>query len=286
MEDIIADFLSWPPSTVNIISAGICGLASAIIGSLLSYPIKRVFKADRTAKVVFFISLFILFPNFNANFVPALEKIGSPNLLMKEVEKNGAVQIIFRYHPEAEKEMKTSVRSIIQALPSYRSGIMTKEAILELKTAIAQIISKYFMQHLAFASDEAVYSFIFFQKSLANIVRRQPDLCVKFINGAVEHLTKEDNLDALNVMTMVLESSITNPSPPPSNVNPEQITQALTNIYTQNGYPLDDLVKLGQLSSLPNKEACEIGIRFEDTLLSLPPKNAAYIFKSLLILSN
>lgn len=88
-----------------------------------------------------------------------------------------------------------------------------------------------------------------------------------------------------NARADIIETSVTQPSPPPTNVLVDAIGNVLRKAYQANGFDVGELTKLDDVGALPAREGCSVAYHFLVVLNSLTPKDEATVYKGLLSLS-
>ena len=104
-------------------------------------------------------------------------------------------------------------------------------------------------------------------------------------NAPVDKLSPELLNEKLNARADVIETSVTQPSPPTTTVTVDALGKILVRAYQNNGFNVGEISKVDDVGSLPSKEGCDIGYHFLSAIASLDPKEAATVYKGLLILS-
>jgi hypothetical protein len=195
------------------------------------------------------------------------------------IRQSPIFSVISKYHPDAEAE-------IAQKLKEVRAGPNPGLAARAVGAAIAD---KYVNLHMPVASDEAIRNLLLAEVAIIRSVRTQPDACVALYLGTANAPAEKLSPELLNAKAKaradIIESSVTQPSPPPTGVTVDALAKILARAYQANGFNIGETSKLDDVGSLPAKEGCDIGYHFLTAVASLQPKEAAKLYKGLLALS-
>lgn len=277
MEDFWIELFSLPSFVVYGIFGGVGGAIGTLVGSALGrlFKIKWLTWASQ-------ILCFVLAIQLPKLIVPGLEKETAVAEAMQNFKSNRLYAIIFRQHPEAELEMK---QNLALAINKFNSG----ESYSVAQDLTNKLVAKYFAQHINSTSDVSIYNVLKENAQAIQKFNSNPELCVnyylgnpKFKKGEIddELISKETDLKA-----DVIESSINNPSPLSTPGTLEDLSKILVGSYVSNGFDVSEMGKLEQLTTLPPVQGCKIATDFTIALASLDSKRAAYVFKSLMLLS-
>jgi hypothetical protein len=186
--------------------------------------------------------------------------------------------VILKYHPDAEAET-------VQKLKEVGGGPNAGPAARAIGAAISD---KYVNLHMLVASDEAIRNLLLSEAAIIRSVRSQPDDCVALYLGTANAPIDKVPLELLNAKVKaradIIETSVAQPSPPQTGVTADALGKILARAYQSNGFNIGEISKLDDVGSLPAKEGCDIGYHFLTALASLQPKEAATVYKGLLVL--
>lgn len=277
MEQVIAEFISLPQPVIY----AIFGALGGITGTLLGILFEKLFKTDRATKLIAIVCVLVSI-QLVRHTLPTMQKSFGHIVVMKELKKTRLFQVIFRLHPEAEAEMQSKMKDILANVSDDQIG-------LSAQAASAQIVDRYLTKYLPSASSEAIYKLILRQLEVMKQFKSKPSLCMNYYLGQPQ-FKKDDLTPAFleiesNVKADVIESAISTPSPLLQGANVNEIAEEIAYGYVQKGYPVDDLSKMDQIDKLPADQGCDIAIKFADVLTAMPADRSAYVFKSLLRLS-
>ncbi len=282
MDNLIADFLSLP----NILIYGIFGAIGGALGSLIGYALSKIFKKDKLSDKLsggITIVCIILAIQFTNHFVPEFKNKTAPAKIMSELKEQRLFSVIFRLHPEAEEEFKEKMINIMENIPS-------DQVFFSAQAASAELVTMYLNMHMISASEEMTYKQIQREAKIIDSFKNKPQLCVSYYLGSPK-FTKDDISEEFlneesNLKADLIESSVKNPSMPPKAASTDEIINIIAESYQKNGYDLQGLEKLGQITSLTPEEGCKIATDFSKALASMEQKQSSYVFKNLLYISN
>jgi hypothetical protein len=272
MNDLADWFLSLPSFAV----VGIVGAVAGAIGALLGAGAQKLFgqnKAWRIIPVIFVVGSVQLTSN---KLLPALQQDAAVRVMMKQ---SPIFSVILKYHPDAEAET-------VQKLTEVRAGPNSGQAARAVGAAIAD---KYVNLHMPVASDEAIRNLLLSEAAIIRSVRSQPDDCVALYLGTANAPLDKVSPELVDAQGKaradIIETSVRQPSPPPTGVTVDALGKILARAYQSNGFNIGETSKLDDVGSLPAKEGCDIGYHFLTALASLQPKEAATVYKGILALS-
>lgn len=104
-------------------------------------------------------------------------------------------------------------------------------------------------------------------------------------NAPVEKVSKELLEARINARANVIQTAVTQPSPPLTPVTVDALGRILVREYQAKGFDVYEISKLEKVGSLPSKEGCEVGYHFPSAMASLDPKEASTVYKGLLVLA-
>ena len=104
-------------------------------------------------------------------------------------------------------------------------------------------------------------------------------------NAPLDELSPEILEAKIKARADIIETSATRPSPPPTGVTPDALGKTLVRAYQNNGFNLAEISKLESLGSLPSKQGCDVGYHFLTALASLDAKEAATVYKGLMVMN-
>jgi hypothetical protein len=272
------DFFAWALSLPSFVIVGVVGGVAGAIGALLGAAAQKLFgqnKAWRIIPVIFVVASIQL---TTQSLLPSLQQDASVRLMMTQ---SPVFSVILKYHPDAEAEMKQKLKEVMSG-PSTGKG----DAARAVGAAVAD---KYVNLHMLVASDEAIRNLLLSEVAILRSVRSQPDDCVAIYlgnaNASVDKLSSELLNAKGKARADIIETSVTQPSPPPAGITGDALAKILVRAYQNNGFNVGEIAKVDEIGSLPSKEGCDIGYHFLSALASLDPKEAATVYKGLLALS-
>lgn len=278
MEYITTHLVSLPNVALYMIFGALAGAIGGLLGSVLS----RIFKKEALTGLVAMVCVIVSVQVLN-QILPDLKSDSTSDAVMEELKKQKIFTAIFRFHPEAEAELRSKMTSVV-------SGTSSEQAFYEAQAASAEVVSKYIERHLATASDQATYDLLKRNAFVMAGFQDRPNLCVSYYLGrpnfSREDLTPEFIAEESNVKANVVESSGLNPSPTLEAAGIDEIVEVIAKEYQRRGYDLQGLTKIEQVASLPPAEGCKIALDFSRALASLDMKQASHVFKSLLYIAN
>jgi hypothetical protein len=275
------DLFGWALSLPNFAIVGIVGAAGGAIGALLGAGAQKLFglnKAWRIIPVIFVVGSVQL---TDKTLLPLLQKEAGPYEAIRVMKQSPIVNVIFKYHPDAEAETAQKLKELASG-PSANRGASAR--------AIgAALADKYVNLHVLMASDDAVRNMLVSEEAILSSVRSQPDACVALYlgnaNAPIEKVAPELLNTKVNARANIIETSVTQPSPPLTTVAVEALGKILARVYQAKGYNLDEISKLEDVGALPPKDGCGVAYHFTSAMASLDAKEAATVYKGLLVLA-
>jgi hypothetical protein len=83
-----------------------------------------------------------------------------------------------------------------------------------------------------------------------------------------------------------METAVNNPTVPTKPSKIDDVAAPLIQEYHKLSYSLDDLSKIGLISTLPPSDGCRIATSFSNALAALDERQASYVFKNLMLLGS
>jgi len=289
MEEFFVDLLLSDDRLKGAILGAILGSIAAVLGGGVGELLTKIFKKEKITLFIIIIFIFISLqiPHLIKPYV--LEKYGKTykeNLIsenvVSELKKNRLYNVIFRIHPEAEKELSDKLQDIIFKTPErdvmYLSQLVSSE-----------IVAKYYQKHLPAASNENTHKLLERNVKFLRMFQNKPELCVSYYMGQPKFRPEDLPLGFIeeesDFKADIIESAIRSPSVPPKAGGIEEILEVIIRAYQEKGYALENIEKLDYLMQIPADEACDVAIEFSDVLASFDMKQGAFVFKNLLYLA-
>jgi hypothetical protein len=272
------DLFDWAVALPSVVVAGIVGAIGGAIGALLGAAAQRLFgenKAWRIVTIIFAVGSFQLTTH---SVLPSLQQDAVVRTVVKQ---SPILSVIVRYHPDAEAEFAQKMKEVMSG-PSANKGAAAR-------AVGAAFAEKYVNMHMLVASDEAIRNLLLSEVAMLRSVRSQPDDCVAFYlrnaNAPADKLSPEVLNAKAKARADIIETSVTQPSLPPTGVTVDALGKILVRAYQNNGFNVGEIAKVDDVASLPSKDGCDIAYHFLSALASLDPKQAATVYKGLLILT-
>ena len=262
------------------LAAIVAGIA-AWLGGLLGAVAQKLFGPSKAWSIIPIIFGVGSIPITNNTLVPMLQQEAGPYEAIRVMKRSPLVDVIFKYHPDAEADTAQKLKDIMTGPSSGRGA-----AARAIGTALAD---KYVNMHILMASDDAVRNLLVVEEAIVGSARPQPEACVALYlgsaNAPVEKVSKELLEARINARANVIQTAVTQPSPPLTPVTADALGRILVREYQAKGFDVYEISKLEKVGSLPSKEGCEVGYHFLSAMASLDPKEASTVYKGLLVLA-
>jgi hypothetical protein len=277
----MSDFSAWLLSLPSIVLYAICGAIGGAIGALLGSAAESLFgpsKAWRVIPIIYFVASVQVTTKL---VLPSLQNEAAPYEAIREMKQSRLFNAIFKYHPDAETETIEKLKQIISD-PSDNRGASARA----IGAALAE---KYVNLHILMASDDAIRNLLQSEVAIISSVRTQPDACVALYLGSatapIEKLAPELLTTKLNARAEIIETSVSQPSPPLTSVTAEAMAKIMLRAYQPNGFDFNEVTKLSDIGgSMSAKEGCPIAYHFLFAMASLSAKEEAIVYKGLMSL--
>jgi hypothetical protein len=275
------DLFAWALSLPNFALVGIAGGIGGAIGALLAAAVQKLFGLKKAWGIIPIIFVVGAVQLTNKTLLPLLQKEAGPYEAIRVMKQSPIFNVIFKYHPDAEAETAQKLKELASG-PGTNRGASAR--------AIgAALADKYVNMHVLMASDDAVRNMLVSEEAILRSVRSQPDACVALylgnINAPVEKVAPELLNAKVNARANVIETSVTQPSPPLTAITVDALGKILARVYQAKGFNIGEISKLEDVSALPPKEGCEVAYHFTSAMAALDPKEAATVYKGLLVLA-
>lgn len=259
------------------LAAIVAGIATWL-GGLLA---QKLFGPGKARSIIPIILGVGSIPLTNNTLVPMLQQEAGPYEAIRVMKRSPLFEVIFKYHPDAEADTAQKFKDIMSGPSEGRGGAA--------RTIGAALADKYVNMHILMASDDAVRTLLVAEEAIVGSARSQPDACVALYlgsaNAPIGKVSKE-LLDAkINARANIIQTAVTQPSPPLTPVTVDALGKILARGYQAKGFDVSEISKLESVGSLPSKEGCEVGYHFLSAMASLDPKEASTVYKGLLILA-
>lgn len=191
--------------------------------------------------------------------------------------------LLFQASPQAEAKLREEITRIIQDTPPGNARAAAGRAAV-------QMIKDTYNTHALYGSDEATIRANEYRLRVLTALKQNPAACVDYYFG---RLTSSDDVVGADlirgeseVRADVLESALTDPSPPPYPLDEEKLYGLLFGAYAASGFDQGDLDLLEETvtSGRSDAAACEVVIREVQAILTLDPGDAGYVFKGMRLL--
>jgi hypothetical protein len=272
------DLFDWALSLPSVVIAGIVGAIGGAIGALLGAAAQRLFGQNKVWRIVPIIFAVVSFQLISQSLLPSLQQDAAVRTMIKQ---SPIFSVIVKYHPDAEAETAQKMKEVMSG-PSADKGAAAR-------AVGAAIADKYVNLAMLAASDEAIRNLLLSEVAMLRSVKSQPDDCMALYlgkaNAPVDKLSPEVLNAKAKARADIIETSVTQPSPPPTGVTVDALGKILVSAYQNNGFNVGEIAKVDDVASLPSKEGCDIGYHFLSAIASLDPKQAATVYKGLLVLA-
>ena len=261
------------------ITAGIIGLIALIFrvrGRELGTG-QLVALAIPVALAVFFVRHRLPFSG------PAGPAVSSEELTQQMLKESPALELLTREHPEVRAGMVQMLDSVIA------SGASRREAFTAGMTWGRSVLSPYFRQYLAVASDESLVAFGKASTDLLEGLRKTPDACMDYLFGpngrTVSRVSEKDQARLGKVMEQVIRSGIDSPHDKMPPDQARKTVQSLTATLIQK-WGTSCAAALEQFSN-PVKareepgQSCNVAYQLYRYVVTLPPDEAAATLRAL-----
>jgi hypothetical protein len=272
MESAIAYLVSLP----NLLIDAVATALGAVFGGIVCKPIKS---RKLRGLVAFACAIAALF-----SAEPLVNVLRDKYAYVTEVNNYKNTRLfstLFKYHPEAEQQLKLSIKKILSSTPLDYIGAAEGKA-------LAKIVTKYLNQDVGNASDASIYDFLKYKLKALNMLKEQPEICAGVFAGALNHLVipevvAETILRIGDAEAEIIESSATSPSPLATKFRIEEIRAILGSMYASKEYPAGDLDQIDNVLSISAEDGCRVAINFTDSIVSLGETEGPHVFKSLIL---
>lgn len=202
--------------------------------------------------------------------------------MVRELEqKEHLFAVLFRLHPEARTELAAKIQALLNGpLEQQRVGA---------QNASAEIVGRYFQQHLLAASDRSIHDLLLHTLDVMQKLKAdRPELCVAYHLGRTNtpidfwpgFVETESNMRA-----QIIESAVANPSPASRATSVDEIIPLLVAGFDAKKYPREALAQVPDVESLPPSQGCAVAMMFTDVLASMAADQGSYVFKNLLYMA-
>jgi hypothetical protein len=279
MESAIAYLISLP----NLLIDAVATALGAVFGGIVCKPIKSRELQGLVGLACAIAALFAAEPLVNVLRYKYAYVTEVNSLKDMAIKNTRFLSTLFKYHPDAEQQLKLSFKKILASTPP--DYIVAAEG-----GALGKIVVQYLDQDIGNASDASIYNFLKYKLKALNMLKEQPEICAAFFAGALNHHTIP-NVVAETIYRMadaeadIIESSVNSPSPPATVIRIEEIRATLGAVYASKEYPAGDLDKIDYVLSIPAEDGCRVAINFSDSIVSLGETRGAHVFKSLIFKS-
>jgi hypothetical protein len=275
VNEALQAFLSLP----DWLTYAIIGAAGGAVGALLGQAIARAFKISKAVPIAGLITGIIAIQLANI-YLPKIGASVVVDTTMSDLSQRRLYRTLFRFHPEAEPELRARMTAIIESAPE-------DEIFLQVQAASAELVDKYLTMDLPSLPDAMMHKLLLRQVEVMQQFQGKPASCVAYYLGkpkfergelAPEFIEIESNLKA-----DAFEGAAANPTKLTKPADEADLGEELALAYVARGYPVEDLEKLGSVEALPAEEGCRLALQFVDAITALGPAQSAYLFKNLLL---
>jgi hypothetical protein len=275
MDFVVESLSKWP---APLVTALFCG-AGGLLGSLVVATISRIVPLNKTvaaAIVTGFVVLGLKIPDVTIFKARSADPV---RYALDEMKKIHFFEVLFRAHPEAEALYRDELKKL--AVDDFDEAKQS-----QLRVFSTKLSSKYVNAHLLISSDQMLFKYLKSNLMTIESFRTRPDVCFAYYkaNGQVPPTAATPKLmeDDLNLKADIIESSLSNPSPPREPVSQEEITRLYIEAYKTSGADIRDLPKITGSAEISPEEGCRIAIEAYKAVVSLGEQKGARLFRGLL----
>jgi len=270
MNEIPLFVTSMPPLLVYVVAGSIAGVLGAGVG-LIAQKYFGLSKGWRFVPVVIFAVILL-------NVSQWVKADSTVEQVVSKVKQNRLYSVIFKHHPEAEREYVAQTKKI---LSGPREQVSAASAALA-----ADLTSRYVELHTLTASDAAIHRLLQTETNILHSLKDNPTECVAQYLGTpsasrVNAISRPLVDASINAKAEIIESSVVTPSPPPKTATIDNVAIILAKAYRAKGYDISEFDKIGKVQSLPPSEGCEVSRRFVSVLVSMDEKQSSFVYKGL-----
>jgi hypothetical protein len=258
--------LSWPPILRLLLVGGV----SAVLAAAVLFPLrkKRIYPVLVGLGVALGIAASAQF------FAQAARQVEIDNTI-GQLKTDPLFAALFKYHPDAEKTFRDGYATILKATPQ-------DEKASAFATLTTSVVIHYVRNDLPNASDSAVHTLLLTDIKAMTELKNSPQDCLGYFNGENFNagvLPVSDVEGIKKTEADIIESAAVNPTPQIAVT--DGLLHELGAAYQQDGYPMSDLANFETPGKLTAAQQCQAGINIYTALLSLNPRDASIILKSL-----
>lgn len=210
--------------------------------------------------------------------IPALDKPDAIGRLMQEYRFARLYNVLFRFYPEAETEMRAALekRSVQAGAPPLFEAAGVVSGLL---------VDKHVTRQMPNASDSAIFGLVKYQWRMLRLLSRSPANCVSYYT-ADPSLWSHDiqvsgSLGTADMQADILESARTSPAPPPDPLDRAKAFRMVEQSYLKNGFdPAISPIK-SDIRTREFEVGCRAATEFYVALMALGERDAAYVYKTL-----
>jgi hypothetical protein len=205
------DLFAWALSLPSFVIVGIVGGIAGAIGALLGAAAQKLFGQNKAWRIIPAIFVVGSIQLTTQSLLPSLQQDAAVRMMMKQ---SPIFSVILKYHPDAEAETGQKLKEVMSG-PSADKGAAVR-------AVGAAVADKYVNLHMLVASDEAIRNLLLSEVAILRSVRSQPDdrvaLYLGKANAPVDKLSPELLNAKAKARADIIETSVTQPSPPPTGV--------------------------------------------------------------------
>ena len=262
----------------QLVQFAIFGAVGGLAGALISRLVTGTAKRTTVGTVISVVCVMGAIALGNVVVSQQQEKI-ELETAMRGIEAHRLFAVLFKYHPQAESQMRTSLAQIFHRTPPDQ--IAQQASVMA-----AQIINTYVQQDILRASDASVAAMLSEDLTMETRLQPHPQACVDYYQGrpvsSPDLVSPADVAHISDLKADIIEAAFTHPSPPPAHPDMDAVVTQLVAGYHAKGYDPQDMAQLGRVDKLPPVQGCKLAIEFSDVLASMPAAQASTIFKSFL----
>lgn len=284
MSEVWEFFLSIPSWIFSAVAGGFGAAVGVGIVSLFSR--KKPGEPQGKGRAVVIGICTVLAIQGSIHGTPELKKAVALDRAMVELKANRLFSLLIREHPEIEPRLQAELKPILENKADKDGSL----AFVKAQAVTARIVAEYFNEYLATGSDHALYRILQHTADAMAKFKEKPELCVSYHLGnpnfAKGDVTSEFISIETDLKADLVESAIANMDELRPAATAETIIQTLAVAYTANKFPVDDILKLGDVATLPPEEGCRIATEYVVAMVWLGEKEAGHTFKSMMALSD
>src|SRR5262245_9100110 len=272
---VMNEILIFVASVPIFVLDAVAGAVAGFLGGVTGFIAEKYFGLSKGWR---FVPAFV-FAVISVNLSHWILEDAVPLKIVSQLKESRVGGLIFKYHPEAERE------ALAQAKKNLSEPDSDSRIALSWRPLIAEIAGPYIRSHMPTASDAAIHRFLQTLADTIELLRNNPTDCVaKYLATSTRstYVGIGISREELNAIADIIETSVTSPSAPQKNPSIDDFVRALASAYRAKGYDIAELDKIANVQSLPPAEGCEVAYHFASVLASMNEKQSSYLYKALI----